>query len=31
MCVVIIPNADHLPNIDQPEMVNERILKFLNQ
>lgn len=25
----IIPDAGHLPNIDQPEIVNTRILKFL--
>ncbi len=25
----IIPDAGHLPNIDQPEIVNARILKFL--
>jgi pimeloyl-ACP methyl ester carboxylesterase len=25
----IIPDASHLPNIDQPEIVNTRILKFL--
>ena len=25
----IIPNAGHLPNVDQPELVNARILKFL--
>jgi len=31
ICIIIIPNAGHLPNIDQPEMVNKHILKFLNQ
>jgi pimeloyl-ACP methyl ester carboxylesterase len=25
----IIPNAGHLPNVDQPELVNARIPKFL--
>ena len=25
----IVPDAGHLPNIDQPEIVNKRILKFL--
>ena len=25
----IIPNAGHLPNVDQPELLNVRILKFL--
>jgi pimeloyl-ACP methyl ester carboxylesterase len=27
----IIPDAGHIPSMDQPEMVNERILKFLNK
>jgi pimeloyl-ACP methyl ester carboxylesterase len=25
----IIPDAGHLPNIDQPEIVNSHIMKFL--
>ena len=28
---VIIPNAGHALIVDQPEMVNKEILKFLNQ
>ena len=27
--VEIIPNAGHLPNMDQPNLVNKMILKFL--
>ncbi|HEY6756780.1 MAG TPA: alpha/beta hydrolase, partial [Nitrososphaera sp.] len=27
----ILPDAGHLPNIDQPEIVNTRILKFLTE
>jgi pimeloyl-ACP methyl ester carboxylesterase len=27
----IIPDAGHLPNIDQPEIVNSHILKFLQE